>query len=168
LIHPHARLKTKLRRLQLWELLDGTPDSPSDKIAEEDDAVGWTQSILNTMINNIQVGGGWDADSFPFSLSPPRIFAAIPLLAYFSFCSFNQIFVNRVHIRFEDDSDPSQPFAFGMSLKYLHAQTTNDKVSSFSFSFSFSSSLFLSHVRNNPYFYFFHSGNLPFSLTNTK
>ena len=112
----NKRLQTKLRRLQLWELLQGSEDGGDDeekkrrKIVGQDglegdsdgeevsaeekkkaaEALSWTQQLINTMVNNIQV------------------------------------FVNNVHFRYEDDvSDGSQPFAVGVTLRHLHAETTD-------------------------------------------
>jgi hypothetical protein len=37
-----------------------------------------------------------------------------------------QIFVDNVHIRYEDDlANPDQPFAFGITLEHFHAQSTD-------------------------------------------
>jgi vacuolar protein sorting-associated protein 13A/C len=37
-----------------------------------------------------------------------------------------QIFVDGIHIRYEDDqANPEQPFAFGITLEHFHAQSTD-------------------------------------------
>jgi vacuolar protein sorting-associated protein 13A/C len=36
-----------------------------------------------------------------------------------------QIFIDKIHIRYEDQSSHNVPFAFGITVEHLHAQSTD-------------------------------------------